>query len=74
MKGGNGATNRSGITQFAEGEPKSGAYRLVRRSGECVISFANAHSITAFHLFPIFPILFFLQNRNYPQDLSFRRR
>ena len=49
MKGGNGATNRSGITQFAEGEPKSGAYRLVRRSGECVISFANAHSITAFH-------------------------
>ena len=38
----------------------SGAHNLVRRSGECVITFANAHSITAFHILSIISILFFL--------------
>ena len=43
MEGGNEATEGSGITQFAEGEPKSSS------DVGSVISFANAHSITAFH-------------------------
>ena len=30
MKGGNGATNRSGVTQFAEGEPNVGSVVRVR--------------------------------------------
>ena len=50
MKGGNEATNGSGVTQFAEGEPKSMYPTLCSPNGECVIPFANAHSITAFHL------------------------
>ena len=49
MEGGNEATNGSGVTQFAEGEPKSLYPTLCSPDGECVIPFAYAHSITAFH-------------------------
>ncbi|MBQ3351282.1 MAG: hypothetical protein IJG38_12865 [Thermoguttaceae bacterium] len=49
MKGGNGATNGSGVTQFAKGEPKQLNSSLCSPNGECVISFAYAHFITAFH-------------------------
>ena len=47
MKGGNETTNGSVVTQFAEGEPKKSA--SCSPNGECVIPFANAHFITAFH-------------------------
>ena len=53
MEGGNEATNRSGVTQFAEGERKNLTPALRSPDGECVIPFANAHSITAFHPFTI---------------------
>ena len=49
LEGGNEATNGSGVTQFAEGEPKSKNPTLRSPDGECVIPFAYAHSITAFH-------------------------
>ncbi|MBR5161736.1 MAG: hypothetical protein IKS45_00275 [Thermoguttaceae bacterium] len=52
MKGGNEATNGSGVTQFAEGEPKSLNPSFCSPDGECVIPFAIAHSITAFHFLP----------------------
>ena len=54
----NGATNRSGITQFAEGEPKSGAHRQVRRSGECVITFASLTPLPPF-ISCLLPLLYF---------------
>ncbi len=58
MEGGNGATNGSGVTQFAEGEPKSLNPMLCSPDGECVIPFANAHFITAFH--PFFILIVYL--------------
>ena len=52
MEGGNEATNRSGVTQFAGGEPTIIISDFCSPIGECVIPFANAHSITAFHFLP----------------------
>ncbi len=51
MEGGNGATNGSGITQFAEGKPQKLNQSSGSPNGECVIPFANAHFITAFQFF-----------------------
>ena len=61
MKGGNEATIRSGVTQFAEGERKNLTPASGSPNGECVIPFACAHSITAFHScllpnIPYFPV------------------
>ncbi len=50
MEGGNEATNRSEVTQFAKGEPQKLTPLLRSPDGECVIPFANAHYITAFQL------------------------
>ena len=41
LKGGNEATNGSGIAQFAEGEPQQMISPLSSPDGECVISFAT---------------------------------
>ena len=41
MKGGNETTNGSGVTQFAEGEPKKLNPTSGSPNGECVIPFAS---------------------------------
>ncbi|MBR6436767.1 MAG: hypothetical protein IKS45_09690, partial [Thermoguttaceae bacterium] len=45
MKGGNETTNGSGVTQFAEGEPKNLNPTSGSPNGECVIPFASLTSL-----------------------------
>ena len=45
MKGGNETTNGSGVTQFAEGEPKNMNPTSGSPNGECVIPFASLTSL-----------------------------
>ena len=62
MEGGNEATNGSVVTQFAEGEPNLLNPSLGSPDGECVIPFADAHSITAFHLLAILNVFHVQKN------------
>ena len=54
MEGGNETTNGSGVTQFAEGEPKSLYLSFCSPDGECVIPFASLTSLPPF-IVPLTP-------------------
>ena len=74
MKGGNVVSEANEITHSPERRTRRWAPLFVFAFGELRNSAPVSRSITAFHILLTPSILFFLQNRNYPQDLSFRRR